>query len=898
MSQDEKSFSGRRRRMKTRWTVAVADVLSEFVITVGGIGTIVAVMAVFVVLVARVAPLGLPASISDEVTRETHWGSAKPVHLAVDEYRTIGWVLFDDGRLETFRVDNGEKLAETQLFADKQLSAISTSVGRGGVLLGFLDGTIQFASVDFKTSFIDVVDAPEEFQGMKPGERATFKPSDNETGVIELTSQGQYRLQLLTTNAMEPLQVSDKAILLLDHVPEPGGGGNAVSLSKEDRKYVAYSADGKLRYGIVAEEEDFLTGDVTLNNETIELDIADIQGERPNFLLQTARGNDVFLAWKSGQMVRLVRQNAEDGSGFVLSPVEKVDLLPDTDAELTVCDFILGRETVFVGDSDGGASGWFLVRTAETDDPQLQERKTGDGFTLVRVHELESAPGEKIVSMRASERSRMLAVGYESGRFRVYQMTTELLVLDRHLPGDVPVVSAMITPKDDGLLVESENGLSLWNFDPRHPEISIATAILPVWYEGYPQPRQIWQSSSAGVEPEMKLGLYPLISGTLKATFYSMLFGAPIALLAAIYTSEFTTYKVRTFVKPTVEMMASLPSVVLGFLAAIVFAPVVESFLPFFLTTIVAVPLTFITAAMLWQLMPRRIGLILEDWRLWFMVPVLFLGLFVSFQLAPWVDHLAFEGNVKSWLNGDGNGVVGWVMLMIPLGGLGAFFLNGMVINPYLRAHAVKWSRPQFALMSFAKFAALVLMTFLVAWGVSSLLYWAPTWFGALPWDPRGTFVDSYAQRNSFVVGFVMGFAVIPIIYTIADDALATVPKHLRSASLGCGATPWQTTVRVVIPTAMSGLFSALMIGLGRVVGETMIVLMAGGNTPVTDWNIFSGFRTLSATIAIELPEAVENSTHFRMLFAAALVLFVITFLINTAAEIVRLRFRKRAYQL
>jgi phosphate transport system permease protein len=96
----------------------------------------------------------------------------------------------------------------------------------------------------------------------------------------------------------------------------------------------------------------------------------------------------------------------------------------------------------------------------------------------------------------------------------------------------------------------------------------------------------------------------------------------------------------------------------------------------------------------------------------------------------------------------------------------------------------------------------------------------------------------------------------------------------------------------------MSGLFSALMIGLGRVVGETMIVLMAGGNTPVQDWNWFSGFRTLATNIAIELPEAVKGGSHFRVLFFSALVLFAMTFLINTMAEVIRLRFRKRAYQL
>src|SRR5262245_25119842 len=155
-----------------------------------------------------------------------------------------------------------------------------------------------------------------------------------------------------------------------------------------------------------------------------------------------------------------------------------------------------------------------------------------------------------------------------------------------------------------------------------------------------------------------------------------------------------------------------------------------------------------------------------------------------------------------------------------------------------------------------------------------------------------------YSQRNALVVGFIMGFAIIPIIYTIAEDALSSVPEHLRSGSLATGATPWQTATRIVIPTAMSGLFSAVMIGMGRAVGETMIVVMATGNTPVLEWNVFNGFRTLSANIAVELPEAVKDSSHYRTLFLAALVLFVMTFLLNTIAEMVRLRFRRRAYQL
>jgi phosphate transport system permease protein len=151
-----------------------------------------------------------------------------------------------------------------------------------------------------------------------------------------------------------------------------------------------------------------------------------------------------------------------------------------------------------------------------------------------------------------------------------------------------------------------------------------------------------------------------------------------------------------------------------------------------------------------------------------------------------------------------------------------------------------------------------------------------------------------FDQRNSLIVGIAMGFAVIPTIFSIAEDAIFSVPKSLTMGSLALGATRWQTLSKVVILTASPGIFSAVMMGMGRAVGETMIVLMATGNTPIMDWNIFEGMRSLSANIAVEMPESEVGSSHYRVLFLAAFVLFIFTFFFNTIAEFVRQRLREK----
>jgi len=314
--------------------------------------------------------------------------------------------------------------------------------------------------------------------------------------------------------------------------------------------------------------------------------------------------------------------------------------------------------------------------------------------------------------------------------------------------------------------------------------------------------------------------------------------------------------------------------------------------MPGVLAALFIVPAAFLLGAFLWQLIPHRTALLAAWVRLPLFLASLSAALLASFAVGPFIERWLFAGDILRWLDGQvGTGAGGWLLLMLPLSAAGVTTAVLAVINPTLRRVSGEWGRATFALVNLAKFIAAAALTALLAYGLSCGL-------SAAGFDPRGGIVDTYIPRNALVVGFVMGFAIIPIIYTIAEDALSTVPAHLRSASLGAGATVWQTAVRVVVPTAMSGLFSALMIGLGRAVGETMIVLMAAGNTPILEINIFNGFRTLAANIAVELPEAAQQSTHYRTLFLAALTLFLLTFVVNTVAEIVRLRFRRKAVSL
>jgi phosphate transport system permease protein len=639
------------------------------------------------------------------------------------------------------------------------------------------------------------------------------------------------------------------------------------------------TAGGKLRTSSISERPDPNTGDMVKELTGGEIALPARQGKgQPRYLLLSGVGDNAYVAWEDGHLVRVSTQDLEEPK-----VVEEVDLVRDKGAHLTAFQFQIGKTTLLAGDSTGRIRAWFRIKP--------NSPPTSDGAILVAAHDFPGF-GSAVTSLAVSARNRMMAAGYADGRVRLYYVTSEKLLGETRTKGDQPVEKLVLGPKDDGMVAFLPQGIWEWSMQPGHPEVTLRSLFTPVWYEGYEKPAHVWQSSSGDDAFEPKFGMWPLVFGTLKATFFSLLIGVPLALLAAIYTSEFLHPRVKAVIKPTIEVMASLPSVVLGFLAALVLAPFVEDVVPAVLAGLLTIPGAFIVGAYFWQLLPERLSLWLSRWRFLFTCAALPVGVAAAVVVGPWIDDLFFDGNFKGWLDGQfGSSTSGWLFLLLPLCALATAVFLAQVVNPRFKRLAVGWGRLPTAAADLVKFLAAALVTFGVAWLIAA-------WLNSYGLDLRGNLVGTYVQRNALVVGFMMGFAIIPIIYTLADDALSSVPEHLRSASLACGATPWQTATRIIIPTAMSGLFSAVMVGLGRAVGETMIVLMATGNTPVMDLNVFNGFRTLSANIGVELPEAARDTTHYRTLFLAALILFGMTFVLNTIAEMVRLRFRKRAYQL
>lgn len=557
----------------------------------------------------------------------------------------------------------------------------------------------------------------------------------------------------------------------------------ALALSENESGLALAALDAAGRITVLAGErvENLLTGQSTVDMRPVTTSAF------PDAVDIAISGNHAWLyvGNSTGQVFRMPL----DG----LAPVEEA--VPEG-AGVTVMSMLLGGISLLVGDADGHITQMFPV----------SGEPGGTTLRPIRVFDSGTAP---VRTIEVEPRRKGFVTLDAEGHLALYHSTSGRRLL-QHSLADLDPRALALSPRADRLLIEGSAGqLSTLEIRNHHPEVSFASLWQKVWYENYDEPAHVWQSSAATRDFEPKFSLTPLVFGTLKAALYAMLFAVPLALMGAAYTAHFMAPGLRRLVKPGIEMMAALPTVILGFLAGLWFAPFIEKHLAALFALMLVAPAGLLITAWAWHRLGAR-------WR-----------------------------------------------AAVPDG-----------VEPLL----------QIPLLVF--FAAL-------AFAIADPLQYALLGRDLSSWLTEVAGID-YDQRNALVVGCAMGFAVIPAIFTIAEDAMSGVPAWLSNGSLALGATPWQTLLFVVLPTASPGIFSALMIGFGRAVGETMIVLMATGNTPIMDWSVFEGMRTLAANLAIELPESEVGSTHYRILFLAALVLFVFTFAVNTLADVVRQRMRRR----
>jgi phosphate transport system permease protein len=867
-----RTFTGRPRRRTTRPAVRAADRIARVLITFGGIGTIVAVLLVGVFLVTVAAPLfrgatTRPVGPSDGVSDVGRSGVAA---LGCDESGAVAWVLdastteADAAAIHLIGLADGERLlrrpaAECGL---ANATVVRTLPGRLHAAVGFADGSFQSGRLGLESSFVEARALP--IDGPPPGPGRAVAA---EGGAIVGSDEGRVSRLRLVAEFAEPVRTLGAAIVDVDLAILEGGPLIA-----------ALDASGAVRVEAVSSRRNLLTDEVIQSSagSTIE----PVVGFSPRFVRVSELGDQLFLIATDGTAVRYVIRDVE-------APVRMESFAVATaKSPVTAVERLFGGVGILVADRSGLVREFFASRSASG--------AAEDGLKMVGARSFDGVgAGAAVTSLAASPRSRLFAAADAAGGVRLVQATSGKTVLELPVTAaaDGPVALG-IGPREDRLLAVRGGRLTAASLSLGYPDVTAGTLLGPVWYENYPGPAHAWETT--GHEAfEAKFGLLPLVFGTLKATLYAMLFATPLAILAAIYASQFVHARWRARIKPTIELMAGLPSVVLGFIAGLVLAPVVERAVMPMLTALFAVPLALLTGAHLWQFVPAGWRSQLDGWRFAVVglgaIPA---GIAASWAAAPVVERLLFQGDFRGWLDGRGDsGFGGWVVALLPLAAVVSTAALGRTAGPWLRRSSRGWSDRRAALASLGVFLAGAALTIALAAA-------AAMFCDALRIDTRGGLFGTYVQRNALVVGIGMSFAIIPLIFTIADDALTSVPEHLRSASLGAGATPWQTAVRVIVPAAASGLFSAVMIGLGRAVGETMIVLMAAGNTPIVDWNVFNGFQTLSAAIATELPEAARGSAHYRVLFLAALVLFALTFVVNTAAELVRQRFRRRSHEL
>ena len=743
---------------------SIKDKITNVTIGFGGIFVVLAITLIFVYLLVESWPLFQQAKFDQAQSYQT---KQQATWVDMDEYNQTGIRLLATGEVQYFSVKDGQTTSSEHLVLPEGVSI--SHVQRSGVLQGLVG------------------------VGLSNGQLLVFKPSYS----VDVARDGKSKVvtpSIIFPYGSAPLTVNDNKQPL-----------SVFAIRDDDNTLQVFAAANNqvLWQRFAVHKDDADTGGFSLSSamDNTDSDSNDAKTFERSLNMALAVNSNTIKSMILGQGARWAYVLTKNDIA-VFKVVDGEPTLYQTvkveGGEISTAISLQGEISLLVGNSKGAISQWFLVRDANSIE---------DKFTLQKIRQFQL--GTSAITAIAPEAKRKGFVAGDAQGNIGYFYTTSERTIGIHAAATTPIKELSVSARSEGIFVQAADGASFWNLHTEHPDISMKSSWSKVWYESYPAPSYTWQSTSGNADFEGKMSLMPLTFGTLKAAFYAMLLAAPLAIFGAMYTAVFMSPRLRTKVKPAIELMQALPTVILGFLAGLWLAPAIESNLPGIASLLIVTPLIILLCGFVWVQIPlEKRSRIPDGWAPVILITPILLGASLSFGSSQAIELHVFGGDVRYWLSHEA--------------------------------------------------------------GIK------------------------FDQRNSLIVGLAMGFAVIAPIFSIAEDALFAVPRHLTNGSLALGATQWQTLMRVVLPTASPGIFSALMIGFGRAVGETMIVLMATGNTAVMEWNIFEGMRTLSANVAVEMGEAEVGSTHFRVLFLSALVLFVLTFVLNTIAEVVRSRLRKK----
>ena len=758
----EKHQSGLRETPRHR---KFRDRSAKWIVTAGGLSAIAAIFGILLFIGIEVLPLFSAANVEVAESFSPTPGTSKAT--LVDEYRTLAVSLHRDGRVTALHLQ-GSGLPGSPSTTEAAPDSDQTSPFPVPA-----DGASH-------AIFTRVQAAPES--GLLAGLKADGSLVVSRLEWKVLFDENDERQVSMELSDVEELELADgdatvgEFCVERESVEDGTGALLAAAQLSDSRLVLARS---------LREENDF-TGEVEFSSSRDVFDCAWT-------LTHLALNRSLSTLYASSTDGRVIAWHLRDDG------LEVFHVSSPHQEKITAMSLLAGGESLAIGRQNGSIEVWFRIRSASGENL----------FVLARTFQ---AGAEAVTALCPSPRNRSFLSLDSAGNLALWYSTSERLLWSGASPIPTPL-GLTYAPKGDGALVIGADSVVSFEFDNPHPEVSMKALFGKVWYEGYSQPEHVWQSSGGSAANEPKLSLTPLLFGTIKGTIYSLILAIPLGVFAALYTSQFLSPGLQKYIKPTVEIMAALPTVILGFLAGLWLAPRMEEYFPAILLFIVLFFVSVALAQRTWNWLPTRLTARLAEgtealWCAFFLLG----GAGLSILLSGTFESLVFGGDFGGWLN--------------------------------------------------------------------------------------QTLNLQYDQRNAIVVGLAMGFAVIPIVFSISEEAFSSVPKTLIAGSLALGATRWQTVAKIVLPSGSPGVFAAVIVGFGRAVGETMVVLMATGNTPIVDGSPFNGFRTMSANIAVEIPEAPVGGTLYRTLFLSGLILFVLTFVLNTVAEIIRLRLRKKYGQL